>query len=498
MGLDPLSVIAPARVRALVLPVGRITASKFIEYVSRLQQQNVVRLGDVSPDGRPHRSMSTLDECTHPASCTNSSYSIAMFSPLAFPAGLVLYDLSTTLPPSSRLSLSPFELYREPLLVLGVADAGRIPPPITGGLSKPIQEVDDAGLRMNGEGGLYRDLQPEFQKIIDGNPRALVHRILLFDHSMPAGDLPDGFVAIPSPRSSNTTTMKTVMCDLTSRLLADMTTFAKSLQALPSIDTPRSDVGGAGSDKASGGTVYGVDSSSAIQDSRSRSPAKSDINLQNRMSVPVHVPSTSSSRAATPDSRPLSPPNRSQTPPTTFDEIAGVRGTISPSRSGVNDSRQQSRDRVSVQGFGAGGSGEKERIKGKSRVGIVIGSMYLLAGRWPDALKELVESASIARANSDYVWLAKALDCILVTLLMHAWAGMDFKVSLQVHDARFSLPQFIPVSNTQKLRASRSLKFCILALIGQANLQVINSLIVCLTYQLLTPELQADLFHCRT
>ncbi|KAL8787886.1 MAG: hypothetical protein Q9195_007579 [Heterodermia aff. obscurata] len=410
MGLDPLSVVAPARVRALLLPVGRITAPKFIEYVSRLQQQNVVRLGDVSPDGRPHRTM---------------------FSPLAFPAGLVLYDLSTTLPPSSRLSLSPFELYREPLLVLGVADAGQISSSTTNGLSKSVPEGDGVGLRLNGEGDLYRDLQPEFQKIIDGYPRALVHRILLFDHSMPAGDLPEGLVTIPSPRSSNTTTMKTVMCDLTSQLLADLTTFAKALQALPSIDTPMSGLSGAGFDKAAGGTVYGSDQSqslSATQGSRSRSPAQHDVNSQNRMSVPVPMPSTSNSRAATPDGRPLSPPGRSQTPPTTFDEIAGVRGTGSPSRSGVNESRRQSRDRVSVQGFGAGGSGEKERIKGKSRVGIVMGSMYLLAGRWPDALKELVESASIARANSDYVWLAKALDCILVTLLMHAWAGMDFKV----------------------------------------------------------------------
>lgn len=424
-----------------------------------------------------------------------------MFSPLAFPAGLVLYDLSTTLPPSSHLLLSPFELYREPLLVLGVVDAGRISSPTTDGLSKSVQEIDDVGLRLNGEGDLYHDFQAELQKIVDGYPRALVHRILLFDHSMPAGDLPEGLVAIPPPRSSNTTTMKTVMCDLTSRLLADMTTFAKSLQALPSIDTPRSDLSDAGFDKASSGTVYRSDPSQptpAIQDSRSRSPAKSDINLQNRMSVPVHQPSTTNSRAATPDGRPLSPPSRSQTPPTTFDEITGARGTGSPSRSGVNDSRRQSRDRVSVQGFGAGGSGEKERIKGKSRVGTVIGSMYLLAGRWPDALKELVESATIARANSDYVWLAKALDCILVTLLMHAWAGMDFKVSLQAHNVLFSLSHFILVSNTQKLKASRSLKSCILALIGQANLQVINSLIACLTSQLPTQELQADLFHCRT
>ena len=61
MGLDPLSTIAPARVKVLVLPVGRITASKFLSYVDRLRQENVVRLGDVSPDDRPHRSISTTN-----------------------------------------------------------------------------------------------------------------------------------------------------------------------------------------------------------------------------------------------------------------------------------------------------------------------------------------------------------------------------------------------------------------------------------------------------
>jgi trafficking protein particle complex subunit 9 len=58
MGLDPLSVIAPARLRAILVPAGPIRRSKFLSFVDRLQQEHVVRLGDVSPDGRPHRSMS--------------------------------------------------------------------------------------------------------------------------------------------------------------------------------------------------------------------------------------------------------------------------------------------------------------------------------------------------------------------------------------------------------------------------------------------------------
>lgn len=59
MGVDPLSPIAPARLRALLLPVGKIKRSRFLSFAARLQAENVVRLGDVSPDARPNRSMHT-------------------------------------------------------------------------------------------------------------------------------------------------------------------------------------------------------------------------------------------------------------------------------------------------------------------------------------------------------------------------------------------------------------------------------------------------------
>ena len=60
MALDPLSTIAPARIKALLLPVGHITSTKYLSYVNRLQQEDIVRLGDVSPDGRPNRSKHVL------------------------------------------------------------------------------------------------------------------------------------------------------------------------------------------------------------------------------------------------------------------------------------------------------------------------------------------------------------------------------------------------------------------------------------------------------
>lgn len=56
MDLDPLSIVSPARVKVLLIPVGHVRQSRFASFVGRLQYVNVVRLGDVSPDSRPHRS----------------------------------------------------------------------------------------------------------------------------------------------------------------------------------------------------------------------------------------------------------------------------------------------------------------------------------------------------------------------------------------------------------------------------------------------------------
>lgn len=60
MAFDPLSPIAPARVRAIVLPVGRLKRSRFAEFLQLLREQRAVRLGDVTPDARPDRCKSRL------------------------------------------------------------------------------------------------------------------------------------------------------------------------------------------------------------------------------------------------------------------------------------------------------------------------------------------------------------------------------------------------------------------------------------------------------
>jgi len=352
-----------------------------------------------------------------------------MFSPLAFPAGSVLYDLATSAPLSSYSVLYPFELYREPLVIIGVADGSSC--------CVEIEEIEAPnGKRPVNRSG-HEDTETRHQMLLEGlasiriaYPRALVHQVLIFEHVKATAALPDGIIAVPSRQSSKTTTIKTIMCDLTAQLLSEMTTYARSLQALPTISTPtialgKSAVNGSGSLDASRPT-------SATRELRPSSPMKNEIKSQPRISMPVTLPSDSSfSEASQVQNRARSPPNRVASPAITFDEIAGPRRLASPSPKNSNDSKQQNKETNSMQGFGSGGIGERERMKGKGRVGVIVGALYLLAGRWPDAIKELVESANTSKANSDYVWFAKALDYILVTLIMYAWAGMDFKVSGQ-------------------------------------------------------------------
>ncbi|KAL3479443.1 TRAPP II complex [Aspergillus californicus] len=385
MGVDPLSPIAPARLRALMLPVGQIKRSRFLSFAARLQAENVVRLGDISPDARPNRNM---------------------FSPLAFPTGIILYDLSFSMPPISHLELYPFEIFREPLVVLAIADGAEL----RGGTNQ--NGVDSNSKSPTPEG--FDQLQQELELLTEKNPRALVHQLLVFDYDgvSKISNGPDNVLWIPPPQASKATTMKTVLCDITSVLLSEMDEFAKTIQSIPSIESPKA---------SSWGPHRGPDL-------RRRPTDK----LFHRMTMPAQLsPNLNGSPETPPGSSQVSPTPEDHETPTTFDEItrsihlANRSSTALGKPGSMPSSKEHSRDRMSVSGLSATDR-TKNRIKGRS--GVVIGTLFLQAGRWPDALKELVEAASNARASSDYVWHAKALETILLCLLMFAWAGMDFQV----------------------------------------------------------------------
>src|SRR5438876_1192686 len=135
---------------------------------------------------------------------------LAMFSPLAFPDGMAVYELTTALPPSSQLSLSPFELYREPLVIIAVADGAELE-----------HGSGTQGTTMNGTAGdtdvenkqeeALQSLARNMEDVRDQFPKALVHRLMVFDYirQKSLGAMPEGAVAVPQPAASKSTTVKT-------------------------------------------------------------------------------------------------------------------------------------------------------------------------------------------------------------------------------------------------------------------------------------------------
>jgi hypothetical protein len=368
---------------------------------------------------------------------------IDMFFPLAFPLGMIVYDLTTHYPPPSHTALSPFELYREPLVIIALADGAEL---------QHTSYKDTNGGSVNGSGispldQHVRELYQDLEDLRDRYTKALVHQVLVFDykHEGSAAPLPEGLIPVPTPAQCGITTMKTMMCDISALLLAEMTTSARALQALSTIESPSLTLASSqynGNNWAIGSPDAGPSRRSSQMsqislprdDSRSASPATAVDRNNHRMSMPAQLRSTGS------DSGNSSPLGRSGSPATTatrtesattFDDIVGPDNTLSiknlPARLGT-PKRDSSRDRLSMVGFGSGSVSERSRNKGKSRVGIVLGSMYMMAGRWNDALRESVENAAIAKANLDHLWHAKALDNILVSILMLAWAGFDFQI----------------------------------------------------------------------
>ena len=354
-----------------------------------------------------------------------------MFSPVAFPTGIILYDLLVANAPSSHASLVPFEIYRDTLGVIGIADGttrlGNRRP--QNGVSEANGSVASLASESLSEGDSFTDLLGEVVSHKEQYPSALLHQIFVFNYDNADTELPMSIVPVPSLSESKTTTMKTLMCDFTSVLLAEMTSYARSLQALSNVETPKPiKIDRPGSDYYdSESTKKTVPSSSSAtrldsEYSRSSSPSIGVVKSQYRASMPVNgyagVDFTSV------DGRPHS--RDGSRSPATFE---GIGEAVVPSR-------PLSRDAVGIAGFGSGTVAERARNRVKGRISVLIGSLFLLAGRWPDAIKELSEGASTARSNSDHVWQAKALDYILVCMLMSAWAGMDFEVSVQQEIAR--------------------------------------------------------------
>lgn len=356
----------------------------------------------------------------------------AMFSPLAFPDGAIFYELTSHVPSPSHLALLPFDLYRNPLVVIAIADGTEINK-VAFDKRQPGETLAERNIRA---------LDQALEDLRDTYSNAIVHQLLLFDYLHPEDHVisfPETITTIPPPEECKRTTMRTIMCDISSLLLAEMTSLAKSFEFTKSfIESP-----GQTSSTTNGADNTNLEkrrnSQFALPLGRSASASGALDRTQNRMSMPA--PFKGSSAGSTQNSTPARPstPVKSglSNPPTTFDDMQSVQETVPNSPDSkiqgrrpetAQGIRSTSQDRISIHGFGSGGVNERWRNKGKARVTILMASMYLQAGRWTDSLKEATDGATVAKSANDHLWHGKALEIIVISLILLSWAGVEFVV----------------------------------------------------------------------
>lgn len=366
--MDRYSPLAPAFVRVLLLPVGQIERRRFLDLLDRLKQDaSIVRLGDIEDRVGDQE---------------------LLLSPKTFPQGCLLYNYTTSVPSEHHHQLSPYELFREPLLVIGVVDG------LGEGAASGLEELSEAS----------RHLRERHQRV--------VHRQLLVidkDGENSSAESADNAVHLSESAFTDSAAVKDAAYEISARFLSELSTYTRALQASPSIQTP-------------GQTARSLQRSSSTREHEKAPPSG--------RSTP-----TGASEAGSPvdSSGVKTPPYGRSSPATSFDQIASnAQNALSRSDSRAanrarNGGRASSQDRVSVQGFGSM-SKEKLKNRGQARVGIVTGFLYMMAGQWPDALKILVENTHKARSISDFLWHAKGMEGIVVCLLLHIWTGIEFQI----------------------------------------------------------------------
>ncbi|KAI9654172.1 MAG: hypothetical protein M1831_005526 [Alyxoria varia] len=413
MAVPSISPIAPARVGALLVPVGRIKRSVFDSCVERLRPENVVRLGDISPDSRPDRTM---------------------FSPLAFPNGMVLYNFTVSKPLEDQARLFPFETFREPLVVIGIAHGEEL---------IPLPATNGDGHESSSTGSGLEELPGSLETLREQHPKAMAAELVVFDFDELSGHiLPTSIHGVPPLDKSRSTTMKTLMCDISASFLSELSIFGRDVQASESIESPADSRTTNHSTLNRSHTVDVVDAGEAEPEAT----GKRSRMTQRASSMTLSPPSNKISRSNSPAQRPQSVIGGTGDDATGLG-ITGATGDMTP---------EKKKDKRSMKQTATINAADTFKNQLHSRQGIVIGTLHLQAGRWADALRELVDNTTRARATGDHVWHAKGLENILVTMLMLAWSRIEFTVpSICYPVEKASAAKNVPSSNL--VRTSESI-----------------------------------------
>ena len=343
---------------------------------------------------------------------------VDVFSPLAFPNGVILYDLSTSGALEAQQGLFPFELHRTQLVILGLLDGSPDPSTSDHAVDKSEPESTLAPERMDHH---QKELESQF-------PHALLIQLIVFNHS--PNIVLKHALTVPPKHGSRSTTIKTVMCDVSAKLLSEMSVFAKAIQAENDIASPiivqPNDPAPYLRRHNSLRQTLSKGSSEEMHPSNFSDPGENAVNAQEGMLRRASSPTqTSVAPSSQPRERPRSPTSRQPASDHNRNHTVDLARRSTDALARIKDSE---RNRSSVHGMPSITPTERAKNVNKLRQGLILGTLYLLAGRWPDALRDLVDNTTRAKVFADHFWYAKGMENILITMLLLTWARMDFTI----------------------------------------------------------------------
>lgn len=171
--MDYHAYTAPARVRALLVPLGSLTNDRFHELSQELSQAFEVRLVDVTPTRTQQ------------------------FNPQGFPSGRVFYEFSTSLDNQESMFLHDFEPFRKTFVVIGITDQ------INSSIEDEIKQLKK----------IYKS--------------SIVHCAVVFGEKQEQIGPTNSENVFHCTKQS---TPETVMCDVTRQLLDELSSYISSYQ----------------------------------------------------------------------------------------------------------------------------------------------------------------------------------------------------------------------------------------------------------------------------
>ncbi|PNS13885.1 hypothetical protein CAC42_1376 [Sphaceloma murrayae] len=273
--------------------------------------------------------------------------------------------------------------------------------------------------------------------------------------------IPDGSLLVPLLSQSDGTTMYALFSTLIGKLLGEMAGYAEQVRSWATVATPLSLQ--AQTQRFDGErrprSERRISDRSHLSNEDSPSGDRPRYSSPRPTSQAFGSPSTSVASSPRPDSPSLrseapSSPDLSNVPTPTSSTAPEAMWKAKAKYASMQSDKPSGRSLYPATNVSM--SAEKEKKIGQARVGIVMGSLYLMAGRWSDAWRELVEATAKCRSNNDYIWLASGLERVLVCMLLLGAEGFDFQIPsfCYLGQERQSTLYFIDASREQNTTIS--------------------------------------------